>query len=103
MSKEILDDVHDIEELLEMMTVEERELFHQAIKDNSIVDHMRSNLKPWVRIISMNALHLLIFLNNVMMIRSLFFSLRRSRTSDTIIFGKLCKLSFLSTGSLYFS
>ena len=39
----------NIEELLNSMTEEERRLFEEAIKDNSIVEDIKSKLKPWVR------------------------------------------------------
>ena len=42
------EDIENIEEILNSMTEEERRLFEQAIKDNSIVDDIKSKLKPWV-------------------------------------------------------
>ena len=39
----------NIEEILNSMTEEERRLFEEAIKDNSIVEDIKSKLKPWVR------------------------------------------------------
>ena len=42
------EDIENIEEILNSMTEEERRLFAQAIKDNSIVDDIKSKLKPWV-------------------------------------------------------
>ena len=43
------EDIENIEEILNSMTEEERRLFEQAIKDNSIVEDIKSKLKPWVR------------------------------------------------------
>ena len=43
------EDIENIEEILNSMTEEERKLFEQAIKDNSIVEDIKSKLKPWVR------------------------------------------------------
>ena len=43
------DFIENIEEILNSMTEEERRLFEQAIKDNSIVEDIKSKLKPWVR------------------------------------------------------
>ena len=45
----------NIEEILNSMTEEERRLFEEAIKDNSIVEDIKSKLKPWVRNIKWGA------------------------------------------------
>ena len=45
-----IEDFEDIEEILKSMTEEEKRLFEEAIKDNSIVDDIKSKLKPWVRL-----------------------------------------------------
>ena len=42
------EDIENIEEILNSMTDEERRLFEEAIKDNSIVEDIKSKLKPWV-------------------------------------------------------
>ena len=45
------EEFENIEEILNSMTEEERKLFEEAIKDNSIVEDIKSKLKPWVRTI----------------------------------------------------
>ena len=42
------EDIENIEEILNSMTDEEKRLFEEAIKDNSIVEDIKSKLKPWV-------------------------------------------------------
>ena len=44
------EEFENIEEILNSMTEEEKRLFEEAIKDNSIVDDIKSKLKPWVRV-----------------------------------------------------
>jgi len=41
------EEFENIEEILNSMTEEERKLFEEAIKDNSIVEDIKSKLKPW--------------------------------------------------------
>jgi len=47
LGEEESEDIENIEEMLNLMTEEERKLFEEAINDNSIVDDIKSKLKPW--------------------------------------------------------
>ena len=43
-------DDFDTEEVLKMMDPEERRAFEQAVKENTLVQTIRANIEPWVRL-----------------------------------------------------